>query len=85
MTLDEAMGSASRDATEGLLNYDAGNTTHGLKLIAQAMSKARECFYSWGLVPKEAEHLEEDLMAQGALAVKLTGAGGGGMIVALWE
>jgi len=84
LSIDELMGSASRDATEGLLIYDSGQKAQGLELVARAMSKARECFYSWGLVPDAARHLEEDLLGKGALSVKLTGAGGGGMLVALW-
>ena len=84
LSIDEAMGAASRDATEGLLLFDAGQEARGLELIARAMSKARECFYNWGLVPAAARDLEDDLHKKGALAVKLTGAGGGGMLVALW-
>ena len=85
MSLDENMGSASRDAMEGLMLFDGGNSEAGITLIAQAMRKAQECYYSWRLVPAEAKHLEEDLLKQGALAVKLTGAGGGGFLVAMWN
>jgi len=85
MKVDDAMCAASRQAMEGLVQYDQGRTREGLNLIAQAMRQARECFYSWELVPGAAKRMEEDLLAQGALAVKLTGAGGGGMVVALWE
>ncbi|OFZ54701.1 MAG: hypothetical protein A2428_15980 [Bdellovibrionales bacterium RIFOXYC1_FULL_54_43] len=88
MQVDEAMGAASRNALEGLVLYDRSESPDlgqkGLELIARAMKEAQECFYSWGLVPNEARHLEEDLLQNGALAAKLTGAGGGGMIVALW-
>lgn len=85
MKIDEAMGVATRLATEGLIRYDADGSTQALGLIAQAMRQAQECFYSWQLVPGVAKRLEEELMGQGALAVKMTGAGGGGMVVALWS
>lgn len=83
--VDEAMGAASRMAMEGLVRFDSGSGPAGIKLIQQAMMSARECFYSWELVPGEARRLEEKLLREGALAVKLTGAGGGGVLVALWE
>lgn len=82
--VDEAMGEASCLALEGLVEYDSGNTQKGLNLIQSAMRQARECFYCWQLVPGEAKRLEDSLLKQGALAVKLTGAGGGGVVVALW-
>lgn len=82
--VDEQMGKASRLAIEGLIQFDSGNHPLGLQGIQQAMHLARECFYSWELVPGKAKRMEEELLRQGALAVKLTGAGGGGMLVALW-
>ena len=82
---DERMGAASRIAVEGLIHYDEGRRAQGLELIQSAMRQAQECFYSWGLVPPEAKKLENELLSQGALAVKMTGAGGGGMMVALWD
>jgi mevalonate kinase len=84
LRVDESMGTASRVAMEGLIRYDSGETQEGLSLIQQGMKQARECFYSWQLVPGQAKRMEEDLLKQGALAVKMTGAGGGGMLVALW-
>jgi len=88
---DEEMGDASRIAMDGLILYSAGNNAgsseqiRGLQLIQKSMRQAQECFYSWGLVPPEAQQLEALLLSQGALAVKMTGAGGGGMMVSLWE
>lgn len=55
----------------------------GIVLLVQAMKEAQKCFEAWGLVPLEAKKIEEQLYREGALAVKLTGAGGGGMLVAL--
>jgi mevalonate kinase len=85
MQVDEAMGMASRMAMEGLIQFDAGRKKEGLELVQRSMLISRDCFYSWELVPSETKQLEEEILAQGALAVKLTGAGGGGMLVALWE
>ncbi len=83
--VDAKMEAASRFAIDGLAAFDAGDRPAGLRLISDAMKQARECFYSWELVPGEARRLEESLLREGALAVKLTGAGGGGMVVALWD
>jgi mevalonate kinase len=84
MEVDEAMSAASRIAMEGLVLYDSGQTDRGIAQVQKAIMQARECFYAWELVPGEAKGLEDSLLKQGALAVKLTGAGGGGMVVALW-
>ena len=65
--------------------FDRGDAKSGLKHLTQAIQIAQECFYRWGLVPPEAQLLEQKLLREGALATKLTGAGGGGMVVALWE
>lgn len=84
LQVDDSMAVASRKAMEGLVVYDAGDSQKGLVLLQEAMGLARECFYSWELVPGEVRRLEEDLLKKGALAVKLTGAGGGGFVIALW-
>ena len=85
MQVDEGMGLASRLAMEGLIKFDAGSEEDGLGLVARAMKQAQECFYSWELVPGEAKRIEDQLVRDGALAAKLTGAGGGGFVVALWK
>jgi mevalonate kinase len=56
-----------------------------LALIARSMKRAQECFATWQLIPGDAYRLAQDLERQGALAVKITGAGGGGFLVALWN
>jgi mevalonate kinase len=81
---DRAMGISAQWATEGLVRYDAGDSARGLELIGRAMKQAHECFTAWKLVPRGVETLLEGLYAQGAIAAKLTGAGGGGFVVALW-
>jgi mevalonate kinase len=79
---DERMSLAARNAMEGLALFDRGEG--GLGLLSDAMKRAQECFYEWQLVPGEARRMEDELVRQGALAAKLTGAGGGGFVVALW-
>jgi mevalonate kinase len=84
MQLDEQMAQASRLSMEGLILFDAGQSENGLARVAEGMKLGQDCFRSWGLIPTKARHLEEDLFAQGAKSVKLTGSGGGGFMVALW-
>ncbi len=85
MEIDEKMGHSVRSSMEGLVHFDQGMRGAGLQKIAAGMTLAQECFYSWMLVPGDAHRIEETLLAQGALAVKMTGAGGGGYVVALWK
>jgi len=82
---DQRMNAAGREATQGLIAYDRGLTEEGLTHLARAMDLAQDCYRRWGLLPARAETIESELRAQGALAVKLTGAGGGGFLVALWK
>lgn len=81
---DAAMDLASQAAKVGLIRFDQGHLLEGVEKVAEAMKRAQECFYAWGLVPAQAKMLESRLLSEGAKAVKLTGAGGGGMMVALW-
>jgi mevalonate kinase len=83
--VDDAMATASRLAMEGLILFNSGESEQGLFLLSESMRKSQECFYFWGLVPDTVQQLEKQLLAEGALAVKVTGAGGGGMLVALWD
>ena len=77
LEVDRAMGQATRWAVEGLRDYS-------LSTLARGINQARECFQAWDLDPPEAQSLRNSLIRQGALAAKLTGAGAGGMVVALW-
>lgn len=86
--VDESMSLAARQAMEALIQYDQAespeNRREALEILAQAVTRAQECFYAWRLVPGQAARIEQDLKARGALATKLTGAGGGGFVIALW-
>jgi mevalonate kinase len=85
LEIDEKMGHAARAAMEGLVCYDQGMKEAGYQKLALGMHLAQECFYSWRLISGDARRIEESLLAQDALAVKMTGAGGGGFVVALWK
>ncbi|MGK5088118.1 hypothetical protein WDW86_11220 [Bdellovibrionota bacterium FG-2] len=78
--LDERMSEASRRIREGLSCVPVD-----LDQIALGMQTSQRCFEAWGLLPPEALALSRELLEKGALAVKLTGSGGGGFLVGLWE
>lgn len=82
--IDNRMRAASQAAMDGLIRFDQGDKTAGLEKIAQGMRAGQECYRDWQLLPPEVATLQEELLGRGALAVKLTGAGGGGFLVALW-
>lgn len=82
-SFDVRMHEAGLLATEGLKVFSLNPGVGELKLKA-AMELAQECFEQWGLVTPELLTQKFDLLKQGALAVKLTGAGLGGFWVALW-
>ncbi|MBC7741446.1 MAG: hypothetical protein H7061_04560 [Bdellovibrionaceae bacterium] len=51
----------------------------------QALTLAYNCFEAWGLVNAAVQIHSEKLIKAGALAVKLTGSGGGGFMLSLWK
>ncbi len=51
----------------------------------KAMNLSQSCFESWGLVPVEAQDHIDSLKRSGALACKMTGSGGGGYVLSLWQ
>lgn len=58
---------------------------HGLPLLRSAILLANHCFEVWGLnIPELKQHFEQ-LYHMGAIAIKSTGAGGGGYVLSLWE
>jgi mevalonate kinase len=91
---DDQMSRASVSVVEALGAYDRAvaeslQPPFSMKelaatQIARAMNDAHQCFVEWGLVPEQAMKLRDELIAQGALGAKLTGAGGGGFVVAIW-
>ena len=67
-----------------LLLYSRGEVSDGLAAITEAMDLSHRCFEGWALVPPGVEAIRRDLLLRGARAAKVTGAGGGGCVVALW-
>lgn len=56
-----------------------------LNLWAETMSEAHHCFEQWGLINEVVAEHSHALQKAGALAVKLTGSGGGGYMLSLWN
>lgn len=80
---DALMNQAVRYAWEGLsgevLPLDR------LQKIKQSMELSTEAYDEWGILPLEARKIQQELKAQGAIASRLTGAGLGGFVVAMWS
>lgn len=53
--------------------------------LAKAINKAADCFFQWGLVSESLQLHMNHLFADGAIAVKPTGSGGGGFVLSLWN
>ncbi|MBU6153553.1 MAG: hypothetical protein KGP28_04555 [Bdellovibrionales bacterium] len=82
-SVDDQMHEAGVLAREGIHEFQRDQES-GESKIKTAMESAQNCFEQWGLVTPELLTQKSDLLRQGALAVKLTGAGLGGFWVALW-
>jgi len=83
--LHQKMLNASTSAEEGLLLYSSGHLEKGEESIAHSMELCLECFYGWGLITDSINQKILELKALKPRAVKLTGAGLGGFLVALWR
>lgn len=51
----------------------------------KTLKKSNQCFELWGLSTESVIKHQKKLIDSGALAVKLTGSGGGGYVLSLWE
>jgi len=56
-----------------------------INLLAQAINKAADCFFQWGLISESLQQHMNQLLEAGAIAVKPTGSGSGGYVVSLWD
>jgi mevalonate kinase len=81
---DDQMNDATRLAHQALLNFSM-KPRESEDQLAIAMTLGQKCFETWGLVSPDLIEQKHDLLKQGALAVKLTGAGLGGFWIALWR
>lgn len=79
--IDEQMVDAVEEARAALEQGGADAITS----LAQAINKAADCFYQWNLVSESLQQHMNWLSAEGALAVKPTGSGGGGFVLSLWN
>lgn len=80
LALDLRMNESVNMARQAL-EHDTPASREQLK---QAIEQGNQCFQAWGLIsPALAEHMQS-LYRQGAVAVKPTGSGCGGMVVSLW-
>jgi mevalonate kinase len=52
--------------------------------LSKAIKQAADCFYNWNLVPPELAEVMNKIYKLGALAVKPTGSGAGGNLIALF-
>jgi mevalonate kinase len=84
--IDRKMGESTHLALSALMNFSEGKNVDGaLEVLSRAMDQAQACFEAWGLVDESINRQRADILSQGALAVKVTGAGKGGFLVSLWE
>lgn len=79
--LDAQMAEATGIALQAL----SEDRVQGQKTLAKAIELAASCFESWSLNEGEPGQHIQWLREAGALAVKPTGSGGGGYVLALWE
>jgi mevalonate kinase len=86
ISIDRMMNAASHKALTGLLAYGHAEDQAGLITVAEGMRMALDCFNAsaWNLLLETEQQLIDSLLANGALAAKPIGAGGGGIVLALW-
>jgi mevalonate kinase len=53
--------------------------------LSEALRMGQECYEQWDLVPFEVSRAIDKLKSGGAVQCKLTGSGGGGYILSLWD
>lgn len=84
-TLAEQIDNQMVEAVEAAKIALESNDLDALLTLRQAIEKAGDCFFRWGLVSESLQQHMNRLIAQGALAVKPTGSGGGGYVLSLWD
>jgi mevalonate kinase len=78
LQIDENMKQSVALAEQAL----KANEEIGFPLLKQSMELALKCFQDWGLCVQT--HVDW-LLAEGAVAAKPTGSGGGGYVLSLWK
>ena len=79
--IDEQMAVATGLVRSGL----STSGVDGILLVEEGIKMANECFKSWQLMTPQLEELSHIMSQMGAVATKVTGAGGGGLMLGLWE
>ncbi len=80
--LDSQMRSAVEMCLEALSQNE---TPKSFELLNQGLKLGQECFEQWDLVPAVVLEAIKNLKEGGAVQCKLTGSGGGGYILSLWD
>jgi len=78
--IDMNMATASELAKDAL-----ESERDGADKLSDSMALSWSCYERWGLIPKEASHLRANLLAKGAIGVRMIGSGRGGYLAALWR
>jgi mevalonate kinase len=79
--LDEQMDESVNLAHRALQSIE----NNRLNQLTEAITLAKDCFYQWDLVTDRLHQHMQTLLSEGALAVKPTGSGGGGLVLSLWS
>lgn len=83
--IDARMSESVSDCEKAFLNSGSSERASVLKL-AEGMKKAASCFEAWGLVTPMMKKVMQQLQSlPECLAVKPTGSGGGGYLLALFD
>lgn len=87
LQIDRQMQEAVTEFKSLLQSEGSSGGSSGDSLLGwiKTMRKANNCFEQWGLVTENVKKHQKILLDAGALAVKLTGSGGGGYVLSLWE
>lgn len=84
--LFEAMDLQMKKAVELCLqSLSESKSEDSFEKFRSSLQLAQNCFEQWDLVPPEVQVALTELTEAGALQCKLTGSGGGGYILSLWD
>ena len=80
LKIDETMCLAS-----GLMLKGLESNEYSSELIGQSLHLANSCFAQWNLITPEVQKTQDYISSLGAMASKVTGAGGGGYVVGYFK
>lgn len=80
--IDQKMNQAVAACLQALSQTESNES---FEILKSGIDKARSCFENWGLASGAVHEHMNYLTSHGALAVKPTGSGGGGYVLALWK